>query len=547
MKQTGGSLVIRFLEVQGVEVIFGIPGGHTLSLNDALIESSISFIATRHEYGAACAAAAWGRLRRRPGICMATCGPGMTNLATGLAAAMRDSNPVIALTVNNTLRDMGWEDAQHADAVAVLNPLVKWSYQVRHPEEISDAIGEAFRISMSGKPGPVHLDFARDVLEKGDAFFKGPAAIKVNSPQKNWPDPVALQSAIALLHNAQRPVIWAGNGVRSGCSADELIQLAEDHSCALLTTFNGIGSLPTTHPQVFGCRSRVGTRLSNEILAEADLVIAVGNSLNGISTSRWSLKLPTLIQIDIDPTRIGRRYNVDAAVVGDADVVIKTLREVAPGPLASKRKDWLAQLSLKKTGWLTTALSKKAISGEPLLPQEIIVGLNYFGRDDTVWCVDASNCGIWTHLLTIRKGMDYMRPVNFSNMGFALPAAIGAKLAQPGRDVVVLAGDGGLSMSLAEIETAVRLKLSLPIIVMNDSGYGNIRQEQMHKFGPRYNGVDLGDIRFHDVCIAMGGAGVRVNSGQDLIKALDMSRNFAGPFVVDITTDPNESIWESPF
>lgn len=547
MKQASGSLVIRFLEAQGVEVIFGIPGGHTLALNDALVDSSIRFVATRHEYGAACAAAAWGRLRRRPGVCLATCGPGMTNLATGLAAALRDSNPVIAVTVNNTLRDMGWEDAQHADAVAVLSPLVKWSYQIRHPEEISAAVAEAFRIAMSGKPGPVHLDFARDVLEKGEAFFNGPAAVEVPSPQKTWPDPGAVERAKELLLKARRPVIWAGNGVRASGAADELLRFATEHGCAVLTTFNGIGSVPTNHAQVFGCRSRVGTRLSNEILAEADLVIAVGNSLNGVSTSRWSLKLPTLIQIDIEPTRIGRRYSVDAAVAGDATVVLQALGKASPSPLLSHRQEWLAQLRLRKSAWLTDSLARKALPGAPLLPQEIIVGLNAFGRDDTVWCVDASNCGVWTHLLTIRDEMDYMRPVNFSNMGFALPAAIGAKLAQPGRDVVALAGDGGLSMSLAEIETAVRLGISLPIIVMNDRGYGNIRQEQTHKYGPRYNGVDLGDIRFHDVCTAMGGSGVRVDSGEALAGALAQARHFAGPFVVDIITDPDESIWESPF
>lgn len=547
MKKNAGALVVSLLEAQGAQVIFGIPGGHTLSLNNALVDSSIRFVATRHEYGATCAAAAWGRLTREPGLCLATCGPGATNLATGLAAAMRDSNPLIAFTVNNTLRDMGWEDAQHADAVAVLSPLVKWSYQVRHPDEISAAVAEAYRVALAGKPGPVHLDFARDILESGVAEFAGPAAVRLPPPQRTLPDPSAVAVARDMIQHARRPVIWAGNGVRSPGSAQAMLAFAEAHGCAVVTTFNGIGVVPTTHSHVFGCRSRVGTRLSNEVLAEADLVIAAGNSLNGVSTSRWSLKLPKLLQIDIEPTRIGRRYAVDASVVGDAGAVFEALNVTSASPLVGQRTDWLARLRVRKSAWLEESLAKVSASGAPVAPQEIITALDAFGQSDTVWCVDASNCGIWTHLLTIRDRMDYLRPVNFSNMGFALPAAIGAKLAQPERNVVVLAGDGALGMSLAEIETAVRLRLSLPIVVMNDSGYGNIRQEQTHKYGPRHNGVELGDIRFHEVCRAMGGDGVRVTSRAALCTALEQSRGFPGPFVIDVTVDPEASVWDKPF
>ena len=547
MKTNAGRQVIEFLHVQGVEVIFGIPGGHTLALNDALIDSPIRFVATRHEYGAASAAAAWGRLRRRPGVCLATCGPGATNLATGLAAALRDSNPMLALTVNNTLRDMGWEDAQHADAVAVLGPLVKWSYQVRHPDETSAAIAEAFRIAMNGKPGPVHLDFARDMLEKGEVELFGPAAARVEDPQRSLADPAAIERLLRRLESARRPVVWAGNGVRCASAGAELLQFAERFQLPVITTFNGIGIVPTTHPNVFGARSRVGTRLANAILQQADLVIAIGNSLNGVSTSRWSLQLPPIAQIDIDPTRIGRRYAVETAVQGDALAVLQALQQ-APAPSGLEtRASWLQELSCERAAWRAASFADDGKQRLAVRPQSLIAALDEFGRDDTVWCVDASNCGIWTHLLTIRDRMDYMRPVNFSNMGFAVPAAIGAKLADPARDVVVLAGDGAIGMTLAEIETAVRLRLPLPIVVMNDCGYGNIRQEQLHKYGPRIDGVDLGDIRFDRVAEAMGGAGVRVERPSELRAALDASRRFDGPFVVDVVTDPDESVWDHPF
>jgi acetolactate synthase-1/2/3 large subunit len=234
-------------------------------------------------------------------------------------------------------------------------------------------------------------------------------------------------------------------------------------------------------------------------------------------------------------------------VAGDAASVLEALGRGEPGPRRAGRDPWLGQLRERLQAWRRDAFAVVSAPQGPVAPQELVAALDAFGRDDTVWCVDASNCGIWTHLLTLRDRMDYMRPVNFSNMGFALPAGIGAKLADPRRDVVVFAGDGSLGMTLTEIETASRLGLSLPIVVMNDRGYGNIRQEQMHKYGPRYNGVHLGDIAFHDVARAMGGGGVRVSRAADLADALAEARAFAGPFVVDVLVDPVASVWDKPF
>jgi acetolactate synthase-1/2/3 large subunit len=442
---------------------------------------------------------------------------------------------------------MGWEDAQQADPVAVLSPLVKWSYQVRHAGEISAAIAEAFRVATSGKPGPVHLDFARDMLEASEAEFGGPASVVVPAAQRLQAAPEALLAAMDRIRRAERPVVWAGNGLRCSDGAAALLAFAERHRCPVLTTFNGIGAVPTTHPHVFGCRSRVGTRLADEILAEADLVIVAGNSLNGVSTTRWKLKLPDLVQIDIEPARMGRRYVAAIQVAGDLRAVFERLAQEEPGPNIAVRADWLSVQRRRKDEWLAQAFARKSRAGSPVLPVEIISAMNDFSRADTLWCVDASNCGIWTHLLTIGPGMDYMRPVNFSNMGFALPAAIGAKLAQPQRDVAVLAGDGALGMTMAEIETVARLQIPLPIVVMNDRGYGNIRQEQHHKYGPRNNGVDLGDIRFHEVCKALGGGGIRVEQFDQLAPALSQARAATGPFVVDVITDPDESVWSKPF
>jgi acetolactate synthase I/II/III large subunit len=544
-----GKLVIRLLETQGAEMIFGIPGGHTLALNDALIESSIRFVATRHEYGAACAASAWGRLRRTPGICLATCGPGATNLATGLGAALRDSSPVIALTVNNTLRDMSWEDAQEADAVSVLRPLVKWAKLVRHPDEISASIAEAYRVAINGRPGPVLLDFARDVLEKGQAEIAGPGSVRIGTPERFHPESTKVERLLELIVGADRPVFWAGNGVRASDAGSALLGCADRLGVPVITTFNGIGTVPTDHPLVFGARSRVGTKLSNALLAEADLVVAIGTGMGGVTTSRWALKLPRLVQIDIEPTRIGRRYPIELGVGADAKVTLAALEKLATAVRDTRRgarEPWLQRCGSLRKEWTSAVAHTEYDSLSPIKPQTLMRQLARIGTANTVWCVDASNCGIWTHMLPMTSGMEYMRPVNFSNMGYALPAGIGAKLAEPMRDVVVLAGDGAIAMSLAELETAARLKLKLTIVVMNDCGYGNIRQEQLFKYGPRYNGVDLGDIKFHEVAKACGGDGVRVARPEQFADAFAGAAQCRGPFVIDVIIDPNESVWNHP-
>jgi len=550
MPLNAAKLVVLFLEKQAVEVIFGIPGGHTLAINDALVDSSIRFIPTRHEYGATCAASAWARVRGAPGVCLATCGPGATNLATGLGAALRDSIPVVAITVNNTLRDMAWEDAQHADAVSILRPLVKWAHQVRHPDEISASIAEAFRVAMNGRPGPVLIDFARDVLERGEAELAGPAATRLPPPDRPYADPAKVAALLAMIHKSERPVFWAGNGVRLSGASDALQKCASLLGVPMLTTFNGIGTVPSSNPLAFGPRSRVGTKLSNALIKDSDLVVAIGTGLGGVTTSRWTLQLPHLVQIDIEPSRIGRRYPVALGIGADARATLESLLAAGEANVASKRShhgDWIAHCSRLRDEWKREVAHEEYDALSPMKPQTLIRALAKRGKPNTVWCVDASNCGIWTHLLPMERGMDYMRPVNFSNMGFGLPAGIGAKVAAPDRDVIVLAGDGGIGMTMTELETASRLKLDLLIVVMNDHGYGNIRQEQLHKYGPRFNGVDLGEIDFALVAQGCGGTGTRATELRELEEAFARAAKHKGPFLIDVLVDPAESVWSHPF
>jgi len=292
--------IAEFLAKEGVKYVYGIPGGQPLNILDAISDrDDIDFIATRHENGAAHAADAVGRLTGIPGVCLATTGPGATNLITGVGGAFQDSSPVIVITANNNRKDMLHDDAQNADHKALFDSLVKWSVLISHPDHVESLLNEAFNIALSGNPGPVHVDFTRDVLSETMTWEENRKPHR--SPNRILGDIQALNELKKSLLRAERPVLWVGNGTKLSNAGEEVIKLAEKLSIPVITTFNGIGAVDMGHDQVFGPLSRSGSMLASEIIAEADNLFVIGNSLNGPSTSRWTMKIPkNIYQIDID-------------------------------------------------------------------------------------------------------------------------------------------------------------------------------------------------------------------------------------------------------
>jgi len=552
--KTGGQLVVDLLRSVGVTHVFGVVGGQTLAITDAILATpGIELVHTRHEGAAAVMMDAYGRLTGRPAACIATTGPGATNLLTGVGGAYRDSSPGFVLTCNNNGENIHKDDAQNADHVELFKPLTKYSRLVAHASSLKQAVEEAFINAVTGNPGPVHLDFARDTIE---GIIENPPTVPEVHPALSWvgakpaPNAVALAEVAERLLAAKRPVIWMGNGGnRSGGSAD-VLALAHSLNIPVVTTFNGIGSVPTTDPLVFGAVSRMGTQISTRVLDDADLVLALGNSLNAVSTARWKRVLPDVVQVDVDPTMIGRYYaDVTTGVVSDLASFCRGLLDAvgsAAGIAKESRADWVAGLQRAEAAWWRSAEVRDASPTGTLSPADIVRALREVAPDDTLLIPDAGNPGVWSFLWEIRQPGSYIKPVGFGNMGFALPSAIAAALIDPERPVLALIGDGSLGMSLGELETLARVGGRVCVVVLNDASYGNIRQEQELHFGGRTIGVDFGHVDFGVVATGMGVAGEVVSDLDVLCKRVADVLSGSGPALIDVPLDRGANAWTYP-
>lgn len=562
---TGGELVVQMLDSLEIQHIFGVPGGQTLGIMDALKKQNrIEFITVRHEGAAAAMADAYGRLTRRPGVCLATTGPGATNLLTGIGGALRDSSPVLVLTCNNNSADIGKDDAQNADHVALFKPLTKSSRMIANVAAIPQAIEEAYLQAILGNPGPVHIDFTRDAIETDANYYTtdSPHPLLTWVHQRPRGDVTLLKTAIRKIERAKHPLLWLGSGISRSQAGPMALKFAETLTIPIITTFNGIGTVPSQHPLVFGVQSRMGTALSSHILSESDLIIAAGNGLNAISTGRWRLDLPELIQINIDPMTLGRYYTstTSLGIIGDAQAVFEDLlnvygeynRKRTPDAEAvvAERKHWLTELETLKYQWWNHGKPRgNESTGKGFAPWEIVSRVREVAPDDTLLIADAGNAGIWSYYWETRQHDSYLKPVGFGNMGFGVPAAIAAAVLNPRRPVLVLIGDGALGMTLAELETLARIGGRVCIIVLNDAGYGNIRQEQEIKYDRRTIGVDYSDSDYASIAERLGVRGQRLETIESVVSTVKhVLTESSEPYLIDLKIDPSVNVWTfSPF
>lgn len=551
---TGGKLVVDALKVAGVKRVYLVPGGQTLAILDAAYgDPDIDFIVMRHEMSAAHAADGQFRMSGTPGVCLVTTGPGLTHAASAVGGALRDRSGLVIISCNNRREYLEEEDAQAADHIPILRPLTKWSVQVSDARALTRSLRTAFSLAASAPAGPVHVDLPRDILESPvPEGTQWPGRATAPHPhQAVSPNSGALDNAAALLAGAERLVFWVGNGVAYANASLDIVSLAERVQAPIVTTFSGIGSVPSDHPLVFGPRTRHGTRLSHSLLDQADAVFAVGMRLSSSSTHRWTARLPVLVHNDADFSSIGRHYTPDVALPGDAKLVIGALSErlsrLAAPP---SRQAWLEALAKERQDWLQQLAESPAEDSEGRIhPIELMKQLAAVAPDDAIFSVDAGNPGIWSHLLPVALPRSYMKPVNFGQMGFALPAAIAAKLCHPERSVIAIVGDGSLGMSVAELETAVRKRLSLTIVVLNDSAYNNIKQEQLFLTGkPRYIAVDFGDVNFAQVAEGFGAWGRRAVGVAPVRSAIEEAfQQQDRPALVDVVIAPEPSVWDHLF
>ena len=522
---TGAELLIRCLEREGVEYVFGVPGEETLDLNNALADSTIRFIPTRHEQGAAFMADVYGRLTGRAGVCLATLGPGATNLATGLADANLDRASVVAITGQASRDRMHKESHQHVNIVEAFGPFTKWTARVETGAVIPEVVRKAFKLAQEEKPGACHVELPEDVAEE-------PAEgepLTVERTRRPSPDRPSLARAAALIDQAQRPLILAGNGVVRGRASTELRLLAERAGIPVVNTFMAKGILPADHPQAVmtvglgrGDAERAG-------FLEADLVIAVGYDPVEWGPRTWNPRRQTqIVHLDFTSAEVDAHYEPAVEVVADVRETLELLAALVASvdrqpPVKARRDD------------------RSRSDAFPLLPQRVLADLEAALAPEDLVISDVGAHKLW---VAKHYGARLPNTVIISNgfaaMGIGLPGAIAAKLVFPERGVVTVTGDGGFLMNVQELETATRLGLPLGVLIFRDDGYGSIRWKQAQRF-QRTAGVEFGNPDFVRLADAFGCRGFRVESATELAPILKEALAHPGPAVIDCPVDYREN------
>lgn len=547
---TGGQLAVKLMEEFGVKVAFGIPGGQTLSVNNAMYDSTIRFVHTRHENGAAVAADGYGRLTGEPGVCLATTGPGATNLITGLGGALRDSSPVIALVFQNKLPDAGRGDAQESDHELLFGSICKKYIPVRDISSLAWSMREAYRVAKTGRPGPVVVDFYRDVVENQKAPYIPMDPADYCYATDCVALPASIQAAAAEIKKAKKPCLWVGNGVKLAHAEEEIKELSLLLAAPIVTTYNAMAAVESSFENLVGPRTRHGSEISKAALEESDCVITVGSTLTAISTNRWDLKIYNMIQFDIIPENIGRHYPAKVGVVGDAKAGLRSLLDTLKADGYQADPSYRNDIFARKAKWAENVFSGPIadVNATPVPPIALHMELSKCLKENSIFVVDAGNPGAWTHITDFPAGTTYMKPVNYGNMGFALGAALGCKEAAPDREVIALLGDGSLGMTLGELETISREKLHVIVILVNDDAYGNIKQEEKFKTGTEnYIGVEFPSIDYVKVAEALGYNGTIVRKASEIPQAMEAARASDKPFMIEVKLDGSYTVWPSCF
>ena len=521
-------LIVQCLENEQVRYVFGLPGEEILDILDSFLDSRITFIPTRHEQGAAFMADAYGRLTGRAGVCLATLGPGATNLATGVADANLDRAPLVAITGQAGRDRVHKESHQRVDIVEHFRPLTKWNTRVETAGVIPEVIRKAFKLAESEKPGACHIEVPEDVAREATDG----APLSTERARRPSPDRQALETAARLIDAASFPLIFAGNGVIRGQASHELRKFARAHGIPVAHTFMAKGSMPYDDDL---CLLSVGLQARDYISCgfdKADLIIAVGYDPVEYAPKFWNPeRKKSIVHIDFTPAEVDSFYQPAVEVVADVREAIELL-----GGLVKSQKDPSPYQTLRR--YILTELAEGADDSDfPLKPQRVLRDLRaVMGREDIL----ISDVG--THKLWIARTFPAYEPntVLISNgyaaMGFALPAAIAAKLVHPERQVVAVSGDGGFLMNSQELETACRLRLPVVNVIFRDGGYNLIQWKQQTHLG-RESGVKFGNPDFVALAAAFGAKGFRVESARDLRSILTQALAHPGPSVVDVPID----------
>lgn len=541
----GAKALIRALEKEGVDIVFGLPGGANLPIYDALVDSNLRHILVRHEQSASHMADGYARIKRKAGVCFATSGPGATNIITGIATAYADSSPMIAVTGQVPLAMIGKDAFQETDIIGVANPCTKYAFQPRLAHEIPETVKKAFYIAESGRPGPVLIDIPKDI-QQSSADMNFPELIKVRgySPVIDA-DLSQLGKAVEILLKAERPIIMGGGGVILSGAFSELQAVAEILMAPVVTTFKGKGSFPENHPLAMGPIGMHGHAEANKMILEADCILAVGARFSDRSVGRYDEfgRGMSIIHMDVDPAEIGKNKSVDVAIIGDVKSSLRTLVKMLSKVMLKKDPDnpWLMRRRELIEHYAET------IKDYPrdLTARKALKKLREILPANSIATTEVGQCQMWAslHFDVISPGT-FFSSTGLGTMGFGFPASIGAKAAMPEVPVVDIAGDGSFNMT--ENSLAVSVLDNLPVIVflMNNYMLGMVAQWQRTFYNRRYKGVHQHNCPdYVKIAQAYGAQGIKAQSLSELENAIRSALKMEVATVIDIVIDPEEDVY----
>jgi acetolactate synthase I/II/III large subunit len=548
LKQTGSEILLESLRREGVDVFFGLPGGVVLPLYDALYSSGIRHLLVRHEQAAAFAADGYARATGKVGVCLGTSGPGATNLVTALTSAMMDSIPVVALTGQVPLHLIGKDAFQECDTVGITMPSTKRSFLVRSASDIPDIMHEAFKTAVSGRPGPVLVDLPKNVLmEPGEGSYYDEQGQQKKERIREWSD-ADLAKAADLILESRRAVLYVGGGLIASEAWTELRELAELANIPVTTTLMGLGAFPSDHPLSLGMLGMHGSYATNQSICNCDLLIAVGARFDDRVTGRLKdfASLSKKIHIDVDPSEMNKNVRVDVGLVGDAGQTLRSLiaeirRRKGQNPAPAARQQWLQRID----SWRNEhPLTYDKYSGA-IKPQYVIETVSRFADKDAIVSVDVGQHQMWAaQYWQFHQPRTWLSSSGLGSMGYGFPAAVGAQLAYPNRQVIAFVGDGGFQMTLTDLATVAQYRVPVKIMIINNRVLGMVRQWQEIFFERRYCDIDLSFApNFAKLAESYGLRGRRVDHRADVEDAIKEFLSDREPGVLDFWVDASENVY----
>jgi acetolactate synthase-1/2/3 large subunit len=541
--ETGAEAVVAALEAAGVDALFGVQGGAIMPVYDALYEhDALTHVTMAHEQGAAHAADAYGIVTGDPGVCLATSGPGATNLVTGLADAAMDSDPVVALTGQVPTDFVGNDAFQETDTTGVTQPVTKHNSFADDPDTVGGAVGTAWALANDGRQGPTLVDLPKDVtLGETESTPETPETPDTYSPPTEA-DEVITEAAAEALEDAQRPVILSGGGVIKGEASDRVRAFAREYGIPVVTTMPGLGSFPEDDPLAMEMAGMHGTGYANLALSNCDYLLGVGTRFDDRLTGGVDTFAPDaeVAHIDIDPAEVSKNVRADYPLVGDAERVLDQLDDAMDAtPDCAAWRDTCDE-------WVETyPLDYEMPAEDPLKPEYVVEMADAVTPDDAI-----VTTGVGQHQMWAAQFWEYTEPRTWvsshglGTMGYGLPAAIGAKVAAPDRDVVCFEGDGSLLMTIQSLSVAVRENLDITVVVLNNEAIGMVRQWQDGFFEGRHMASEYGWVpEFDTLAEAFGARGFSLDSADDVESTLRAAREYDGPAVVDAHIDPEENVY----